>query len=398
MILPLHHRLRTYITQLLHTLYAPDADALPAVSLDYPPNRELGDLGTPLAFELARRLRKAPRVIAQEIASAFGSVPGVRRVTAAPNGYLNVHLERPAFLLERLAATAAPAPAPAGKAIVEHTAINPNKAAHIGHLRNAALGDTLVRVLRFRGVPVYTNTPTRTAQRGPGFNQIMCAVEPLIDRAARELGMDRVAIRLLNAPQSGSKFGARQGPVESCFIKEALTKGAARFKWNERKAQSGKRNGSKVTSVAVGQAYHPAGFFGFDGLVRITPDGKLHIHTGVGNLGTFSHSATARIAAEVLKCDWDNVILERGDSRRHLPWNIGQFGSNTSFTMSRTNYVAAMDAVAKLKEIACTLSVKHLTEEAHKPGAHSWPKDGKHRPQRLRERAARTADTPEQVA
>jgi len=153
MILPLHQRLRTHITQLLHTLYALDADALPAVSLDYPPNRELGDLGTPLAFELARRLRKAPRVIAQEIASAFGSLPGVRRVAAAPNGYLNVHLERPPFLLERLAA-AAPGPAPAGKAIVEHTAINPNKAAHIGHLRNAALGDTLVRVLRFRGVPV----------------------------------------------------------------------------------------------------------------------------------------------------------------------------------------------------------------------------------------------------
>ena len=86
--------------------------------------------------------------------------------------------------------------------------------------------------------------------------------------------------------------------------------------------------------------------------MRITPDGKLHIHTGVGNLGTFSHSATARIAAEVLKCDWENCILERGDSRKHLPWNIGQFGSNTSFTMSRTNYVAAMDAVAKLKEIA----------------------------------------------
>jgi CO/xanthine dehydrogenase Mo-binding subunit len=231
--------------------------------------------------------------------------------------------------------------------------------AHTGFwdYRNAADAVSLVyqpAAMRWRGVPVYTNTPTRTAQRGPGFNQIMCALEPLIDRAARELGIDRVAIRTLNAPVSGSKFGGRQTEVSSCFIKEALAKGAARFKWNERKAQSGKRNGSKVTSVAVGQAYHPAGFFGFDGLVRITTDGKLHIHTGVGNLGTFSHSATARIAAEVLKYDWENTVLERGDSRRHLPWNIGQFGSNTSFTMSRTNYVAAMDAVAKLKEIAAT--------------------------------------------
>ena len=57
-------------------------------------------------------------------------------------------------------------------------------------------------------------------------------------------------------------------------------------------------------------------------------------------------------AAEVLQYDWDNCIVERGDSRKHLPWNLGQFGSNTSFTMTRTNYVAAMDALTKLKEIA----------------------------------------------
>ena len=104
--------------------------------------------------------------------------------------------------------------------------------------------------------------------------------------------------------------------------------------------------------LGVGTAYHSAGGNGFDGLVRITPDGKIHIHTGVGNLGTYSHTVTSRVAAEVLKANWDNCIVVRGDSRKHLPWNIGQFGSNTSFTMARTNYVAAMDAVAKLKEIA----------------------------------------------
>ena len=75
-------------------------------------------------------------------------------MAAAPNGYLNFFLERPAFLLERLIAPPQPEVPSAGKAIVEHTAINPNKAAHIGHLRNSALGDTLVRVLRFRGIPV----------------------------------------------------------------------------------------------------------------------------------------------------------------------------------------------------------------------------------------------------
>jgi xanthine dehydrogenase molybdenum-binding subunit len=206
--------------------------------------------------------------------------------------------------------------------------------------------------MRWRGVPVYTNSPTRSAQRGPGENQIACILEPLMDKAARELGIDRLQIRKINAPMNGSKVGADRRPVTSAYVVDALEKGAARFNWEERKARSGQRNGHKVTGIGIGRAYHPAGFNGFDGLVRITTDGKLHIHTGVGNLGTFSHSGTARIAAEALKYDWDDCVVERGDSRKHLPWNIGQFGSNTSFTMARTNYVAAMDALEKMKEIA----------------------------------------------
>jgi arginyl-tRNA synthetase len=155
MILPLHDRIRDRAGRVLTSLYSIDAADLPSLVLEYPPNRDLGDLGTPLAFELARRLRKAPRAIAQEIAGAFGAVEGVTRTTAAPNGYLNFSLERPAFLLDRLTVVQHPrSRADEGKALVEHTAINPNKAAHIGHLRNSALGDTLVRVLRFRGVPV----------------------------------------------------------------------------------------------------------------------------------------------------------------------------------------------------------------------------------------------------
>jgi arginyl-tRNA synthetase len=154
MILPVHASVRAHLAHLLTMLYALDEATLPTIALEYPPNRNLGDLGTPVAFELARRLRKAPRAIAQEIAGAFGQLEGVRTVSAAPNGYLNVFLERRAFLLSRLQPASAPATPAAGKAIVEHTAINPNKAAHIGHLRNSALGDTLVRVLRFRGIPV----------------------------------------------------------------------------------------------------------------------------------------------------------------------------------------------------------------------------------------------------
>jgi arginyl-tRNA synthetase len=155
MILPVHDRLRAHLTRVLTELYSLDPGAALAIAVEYPPNRTLGDLGTPVAFELARRLKKAPRLIAQEVAGAFGALEGIARVAAAPNGYLNVFLERRPFLLDRLTARAQPAPSRvAGKAIVEHTAINPNKAAHIGHLRNSALGDTLARVLRFRGVPV----------------------------------------------------------------------------------------------------------------------------------------------------------------------------------------------------------------------------------------------------
>ncbi len=154
MILPVQTRVREHLAAVLAQLYGLDPTALPPIALESPPTRELGDLGTPVAFELARRLRKAPRAIAAEIAAASASVPGFRQVVAAPNGYLNFFLDRSAFLRERLGRAPVAAPARAGKAIVEHTAINPNKAAHIGHLRNAALGDTLVRALRFRGTAV----------------------------------------------------------------------------------------------------------------------------------------------------------------------------------------------------------------------------------------------------
>src|SRR5687767_14897749 len=103
MILPVQDTLRTHVVRLLATLYSLEGDAVPPIVLEYPPNRDLGDLGSPLAFELARRLRKPPRVIAQEIAAAFGSLDGVREVAAAPNGYINVFLERRTFLLDRLA-------------------------------------------------------------------------------------------------------------------------------------------------------------------------------------------------------------------------------------------------------------------------------------------------------
>ena len=206
--------------------------------------------------------------------------------------------------------------------------------------------------MRWRGLAVFTNTPPRGAQRGPGHNQTSAVMEPLMDKAARELGIDRLTIRQVNAAGMHSPVTGDQRPLSSCYMRDALEQGGEEFRWAERQANSGQRNGSKVRGVGIGQGYNTAGFSGFDGLVRLTPDGKLHIHTGVGNLGTYSHTVTSRVAAEVLKYDWSNCVVERGDSRKHLPWNSPQVGSNTSFTETRTNYVAAADALAKLKEIA----------------------------------------------
>lgn len=206
--------------------------------------------------------------------------------------------------------------------------------------------------MRYRGIPVLTNTPPGGAQRGPGQNQIAMVMEPILDKAAKELGVDRFEIRKMNAPDNDSIYDGKQGGVTSAYQKEALDIAARNFGWEEKSRRSGERNGSRVIGIGIGQAYHSAGFAGFDGLVRITTDGKLHIHSGVGNLGTYSYAATSRIAAEVLNYNWDNCVIERGDTRRNLPWNIGQFGSNTSFTMGRSYHAAAMDARQKLQEIA----------------------------------------------
>ncbi|MBZ5644062.1 MAG: arginine--tRNA ligase [Acidobacteriia bacterium] len=125
-----------------------------AVVTERPPRIEMGEIATPVCFDLAKRLKRAPRQIAAEISAQLPPIEGVERVEVAGGGYVNLFFARAAFLASVVKdAEAAPAlaPADAPKCIVEHTNINPNKAAHIGHLRNAALGDTLVRVLRRAG-------------------------------------------------------------------------------------------------------------------------------------------------------------------------------------------------------------------------------------------------------
>ncbi|MFN8062698.1 MAG: arginine--tRNA ligase [Vicinamibacterales bacterium] len=182
MILPIHHDMRAAVKAALGRLYdLPEAD-LPSIVLEVPPNRTLGDLATPVAFELARRLRKAPRAIASELAGALAgaAIPLVSRIDATPSGYLNVCLRRSDVLAARLGPGAVAIDDPAvakERTIVEHTAINPNKAAHIGHLRNATLGDTLVRLLRYCDVPVEVqnyidNTGVQVADVVVGFREL----------------------------------------------------------------------------------------------------------------------------------------------------------------------------------------------------------------------------------
>ena len=128
-------------------------------ALDSPPNLEMGDISVAGCFELAKRLRQAPRKIAEQLVPLVSGVEGVERVSVAGAGYVNFHLDRAQAAAQLFAqreksgmAGMAPLnPAKPGKILVEHTSINPNKAAHIGHLRNAVLGDTFVRLLRFRG-------------------------------------------------------------------------------------------------------------------------------------------------------------------------------------------------------------------------------------------------------
>jgi arginyl-tRNA synthetase len=154
MILNVHKEVQEHVAAAARRHYG--LAEVPAFAIEVPPNRALGDLAVTVAFQLARALRKAPRAIAQELAGVLDGIPGVAKVVAAPNGYLNLYLDRRDYLLQRLTGKAALRREEGFKAVVEHTAINPNKAAHIGHLRNATLGDTLVRVLRFLGTPVET--------------------------------------------------------------------------------------------------------------------------------------------------------------------------------------------------------------------------------------------------
>lgn len=206
--------------------------------------------------------------------------------------------------------------------------------------------------MRLRNIPVFTNTAPRGAQRGPGQNEMSAAIAPIMDQAARALGIDRATLRRINAPHSESPVYENRQAVTSAYLAEAIDKASETFDWEERQSRSGQRRGSKVRGLGVGLGYHSAGSNGYDGLLRIDTEGKVHLHSGVGNLGTYSYAATVRAAAEVLQVPWEDCVIVHGNTDLHLPNSSVQGGSNTIFTHTRANWVAAEDAVTKLKEIA----------------------------------------------
>jgi len=148
--------------------------AIAAIPAEIPPDLKFGELSTPIAFELARKLRKAPKVIAQEIVTALGTVDGFVSFEVAGAGYINARLDRGAGVRMVAGGETLARPSSGLHSLVEHTSINPNKAAHVGHLRNAILGDTFVRLLRASGQKVdvqnyIDNTGVQVADVVVGF-------------------------------------------------------------------------------------------------------------------------------------------------------------------------------------------------------------------------------------
>ena len=209
--------------------------------------------------------------------------------------------------------------------------------------------------MRWRGVTVMTNTPTRSAQSSPGGLQGITIIEPILARAARQLGVDQVALRRVNAPEGKSDFGPANHGVRphstSSFLKQALDHGAEQFQWAQRAARP-KRSGTKARGVGVSLSGFGAGSIGYDGLLVVTPAGRVRFHCGIGNLGTESISDVHRAAAEVLDVPWESCDVVWGDSSRHLPYTCPSDGSQTTHAMTRAAHAVAMACRQRLQEVA----------------------------------------------
>jgi len=210
--------------------------------------------------------------------------------------------------------------------------------------------------MRQRAISVMTNTPPRSAQSAPGGMQGIAIIEPILAKAARRLGVDQVALRRVNCPEGKAEFGppahGKRGYTTSCFLKDALDRGAAQFNWQQRVARQPKRVGSKVRGVGVSLSCFVGGSTGFDGLLVITPQGRVQFQSGIGNLGTESVIDVHRAGAEALGVPWEICDVVWGDTSKHFPYTCASGGSTTTHTMTRASYAVADECKQRLKEIA----------------------------------------------
>src|SRR4029077_11557685 len=150
------------------------------------------------------------------------------------------------------------------------------------------------------------------------------------------LGLDQVAIRRINCPEGKAPVGPVLGSdgkrphATSAFLKEALDRGAEQFKWNERVARTPKRSGTKVRGVGVSLSCYVGGTIGFDGLLVITPEGRVRFQSGIGNLGTEAVMDVHRAGAEVLGIPWEKCNVVWGNPSQALPVTGGSGGSRTT--------------------------------------------------------------------
>ena len=188
----LERRLAEHMREFLHRQYGLE---LERIIIEQPPKVEFGEFALPLAFELAKKLRKAPRKIAEEIVAGIGPVEGFEKFEIAGAGYINARVNRAAVTAALVSDNKPAAEVAAGKILVEHTSINPNKAAHVGHLCNAILGDTFVRLLQFAGREVdvqnyIDNTGVQVADVVVGFLHIEKKSQAEIEQLARQPRFD----------------------------------------------------------------------------------------------------------------------------------------------------------------------------------------------------------------
>jgi arginyl-tRNA synthetase len=185
-------RLAQHLAELVRRKYHLE---LAKITIEQPPRVSLGDYALPLAFELAKKLGRPPRKIGEEIVQALEPLEGFQSFELAGAGYINARLRREELAAALAAGRSSPSEAPPGKVLVEHSSINPNKAAHVGHLRNAILGDTFVRLLRFSGREVdvqnyIDNTGVQVADVVVGFLDLEKKDRSEIERLTRQPRFD----------------------------------------------------------------------------------------------------------------------------------------------------------------------------------------------------------------